>query len=111
MFPKGLVTISQAAEFLETDRLTVGGLIRALNLKTYPMPLNGSAKGLDTHALTRLAIALGRSKRATCQRARKSAISGGTVKATSVSANGMTSTRLASVAFGFSAVPNLILRR
>ena len=60
MYPESLVTFSQAAELLETDRKTVAGLVKALKIDTRPHPNSGNAKALDSLAMARLANALQR---------------------------------------------------
>lgn len=61
MSSESLVPIYQAAERLGTDRRTVAGLVKALGIHVYRLPYSPKGKGLDAHALARLAIALGRS--------------------------------------------------
>lgn len=59
--PGELLTFIEAAEQLGTDRFTVAGLVRALNIERKQMRGygKGRARGLDARDMARLARALG----------------------------------------------------
>ncbi len=61
MSQSSLVPLYRAAETLGTDRKTIAGLVKALGIDVQRVPYSSRGKGLDSHALSRLALALGRS--------------------------------------------------
>lgn len=53
-----IVTLTEAAQELNTDPLTISGLVKLLRIEPKPVPRNGNAKGLDRADLRRIRRAI-----------------------------------------------------
>ena len=53
-----IITLTEAAQQIETDPVTLSGLVKLLQIQPKPVPRNGNAKGLDRSDMKRIRRAI-----------------------------------------------------